>query len=166
MEKISLKGHLKEGDKRKKEAETAVDKLGKTEVDVVRVAEQVGSIKSGLSDIDAMISELRHRAVDSGKKAGEQDAAQVQTQEKAVAGQRKVLEDAAQKSQSEEKKAQAVKPADARIKDGSEIAKVLGDARAKASTGALDLKKTEAKASSHREKSQKAISDAVRRNRK
>jgi hypothetical protein len=162
----SLRGQRQEGERRRKESEQASQTIQRTEVDAVKVADQVGAIDSGLSDVNEQIREARNRVLDSATKAGAEDAAAVKRQEDAAQEQRGSVADAEQHVRSEKGKADRVRPADSRIQDGSDLAKTLEEASRALGDIGKDLEATRARAAEQRKKSERAIDGAVKRNRK
>jgi hypothetical protein len=166
MDKKSLKGLAAEKAVRTKETDSATSKLAKTEAEAVKVANQVGAIDSGLSDINERLREARNRVLDSAGKAGSDDSKKVTDKVKGVREHRSSVEAVERKTSSERQKADQVRPADSRIKDGSELANVLRNASGELSSIAKALGQTERNAEAQKQKSEAAIKDAVRRNRK
>ncbi len=166
MDKKSLTSISHEKDKRKKEADKATKQIAKTEVDIVKVADQVGAIESGLSDVNQKIKEARGRVLDSAAKAGAQDAELAKQQETAARHERGSVVEIEKHTRSEQGKADRVKPTDSRILDGTQLSKTLEDAGRALNDIAKDLESTASKTSEQRTRSENAISSAVKRNRK
>jgi hypothetical protein len=165
MSRNSLKGHQAERDVHKKETSETVNKLTKTEVDVVRVAEQVGAIQSKLSDVNDMIRAERNRILDTGQKAGTDDASRVESAEQKAADQRQSVEGVDRETTKERQKADAIKPSDSRIRDGGTLAKFLDQTSSQLKEIATDLRTTESGAREKRTRSQSRMADTIRKNR-
>lgn len=166
MERNTLKGQRAERDSRRKETAEAVKQLTKTEVNVVRVAEQVGSIHSELTDIQSQIREKRNRVLDSAQKAGSADGAAVQAQEQKTGRKRKEVEATEHRTAAEQQKAERIRPGDRRITDGGELSKVLRAAGTELKSISRDLRSVEVGAQEKRAKASRQIDAAVRKNRK
>ena len=162
----SLKGQRQEGDCRRQESDRAKQKMRSTEVDVVKVADQVGAIDSGLSDVNEKIREARNRTLDSAAKAGAEDAAAVKQQEDAAQEQRRSVDEAEQHVRSERGKADRIRPADSRIQDCSDLSKTLEETIRELGDIGKGLDATRARAAEQRKKSESAIDGAIKRNRK
>lgn len=166
MDKSSLKGLSKERDIRKKDTTDAVKKLQRTEVDVVKVANQLGAIRSELSDVQEIVRDKSNRILDAAGKAGSEDQGQVEVQEKKASTQRATVEGTEQRTKNEQRKAESVKPADRRIPSGTDVAKALRDAGAKLQDISRDLRATEVTARERRTKARAQMEGALRKNRK
>jgi hypothetical protein len=165
MDRSSLKGHKAERDVHKKETGEKVHNLSKTEVDVVKVSDQVGSIQSKLNDVNEMIRAERSRVLDTAEKAGDQDASKVQAEERKTAEHKQAVESTEHETRIERQKATSIRPNDSRIRDGAEIVKLLDQAGAELKGIASDLRSVESGAKAQREKSQGRIASAIRKNR-
>jgi len=166
MEKGSLKGLAKERDTRKKDTTEAVKQLQRTEGDVVKVANQLGAIRSELSDVQVVVREKSNRILDAAGKAGTEDQGKVEAQEKKASAQRATVDGTEKRTRDEQRKAESVKPADRRIPSGADVAKALRDAGSKLEDISRDLRTTEATARERRSKSTEQIEGALRKNRK
>lgn len=166
MKRDSLKQHQAERDLHKKETTEATHQLSKTEVDVVRVAEQVGAIQSRLSDVNEMIRAERDRVLDSGAKAGEQDASLVQAEERKAAEHRQSVEGTERDTAAERHKAAGMKPADSRIRDGSAMTKLLEQTGNQLKEIANDLRSAETGAREKRSNAQSRMGETIRKNRR
>ena len=128
MEKTSLRRVKDKGGERKRDADAAIRQLQTTEKGGSRLADQLGSVTTMLSDVESRLSAARNAALDSVRKAGDEDAARVSAEETKARVEEREVASLAQHTESEGRKAEAAKAPDSRMRDGSEMARIADEA--------------------------------------
>lgn len=165
MKETSIAGVRAQTDARKKGADTAVKQLRTTEKGGVRLADQLGAVKTMLTDTNAKVSAERNVALDSVKKAASDDAALVAEQERLAGDEEREVSQVERQAAGEQGKAESAKSSDSRMKDGGKMAQQIAAARQVLEGSKAALRDTSRTAKTQRETSVKEIDAATGRNR-
>ena len=166
MDRTTFKGNKVERDRHKKQTDALTRKLSKTETGGVRLADQVGPIKTKLTDVNVELEAAKKGIFESVKKAGSEDAAIVQKEERSTKEHQKAIQELEQQSAGEQRKAEAIRSADSRMKGGEALAQKLKENVRGLVEIKQELSNLASKAEAQRKKSSLAIESAIRRNKK